>query len=236
MTDDVNHPEHYNKQGIEVIDVIEAYELPYHLGNVIKYVLRAKYKGREEQDIRKAFWYLERYIEEAFDLVLDTEDFDGEPTYSLEEVRAFFLGFDFATDQAKLDEVKDTLGRDPFEATVTTFGDLPTEPVFDGVDRTKDTPGVYHTDDAGEDHLITYVTSTHPAPPPPPETFVHTSASRIAGDDETAVKIKDEFYEYDAAVIRGRCGHCDVELRVSDDYLSDVVGWLYCGWDCWKTR
>lgn len=62
MTDNVNHPPHYKKGGIENIDVIEAYELGFHLGNVIKYVLRSKYKGREIEDLKKARWYLERYI------------------------------------------------------------------------------------------------------------------------------------------------------------------------------
>jgi hypothetical protein len=65
MNDDVNNPQHYNKQGIEVIDVIEAYELPYHLGNVIKYVLRHQYKGNPIKDLKKAQWYLTRYIEAA---------------------------------------------------------------------------------------------------------------------------------------------------------------------------
>lgn len=60
--DVVNHPPHYNQRGIEVIDVIEAYALPYRLGNVIKYVLRAAYKGKREEDLRKALWYLEREI------------------------------------------------------------------------------------------------------------------------------------------------------------------------------
>ena len=67
MDDPVNHPTHYNRQGIEVLDVIEAYDLPYHLGNVIKYVLRHQYKGHPEQDLRKAQYYLNRYLSEFFD-------------------------------------------------------------------------------------------------------------------------------------------------------------------------
>jgi len=62
MPDLVNHPAHYNKAGLEVIDVIEAYELPYRLGNVVKYVLRCAYKGHRDQDLRKALWYLQREI------------------------------------------------------------------------------------------------------------------------------------------------------------------------------
>lgn len=61
--DMVNHPPHYDFGPYETIDVIEAWNLPYHLGNVIKYVSRAKRKGNEIQDLKKASWYLERYID-----------------------------------------------------------------------------------------------------------------------------------------------------------------------------
>jgi len=60
--DPVNHPPHYKTGGIETIDFIEAKELGYHLGNVIKYVTRAKHKGNELEDLKKAQWYLERAI------------------------------------------------------------------------------------------------------------------------------------------------------------------------------
>lgn len=58
----VNHPPHYKSGGMEAIDVIEAFELPYHLGNAIKYILRSGRKDDATQDIQKAIWYLERYI------------------------------------------------------------------------------------------------------------------------------------------------------------------------------
>lgn len=60
--DMVNRPPHYNRGGIEVVDVIEAYALDYHLGNVLKYICRAKYKGCELEDLQKARWYLDRAI------------------------------------------------------------------------------------------------------------------------------------------------------------------------------
>jgi len=60
--DPVEHPSHYCRGGIEVIDVIEAYELGWHLGNVIKYVLRAGHKDSMLEDLRKAQWILNRYI------------------------------------------------------------------------------------------------------------------------------------------------------------------------------
>lgn len=62
MPDMVNHPPHYDFGLHETIDVIEAWELPYHLGNVVKYVSRSKRKGKELEDLKKAAWYLDRYI------------------------------------------------------------------------------------------------------------------------------------------------------------------------------
>jgi len=60
--DNVNHPEHYKTGGIETIDFIEAKNLGYHLGNVIKYVTRADHKGNRLEDLKKAQWYLNRAI------------------------------------------------------------------------------------------------------------------------------------------------------------------------------
>ena len=64
-TDTVNHPAHYKAAGIEAIDVIEAFGLGFHLGNAVKYILRAGRKGDEEtpvEDLKKARWYLDREI------------------------------------------------------------------------------------------------------------------------------------------------------------------------------
>ena len=60
--DMVNHPQHYSSHGIEPIDYIESHDLNFNLGNVIKYVSRAPYKGTELEDLHKARWYLEREI------------------------------------------------------------------------------------------------------------------------------------------------------------------------------
>lgn len=58
LPDPVNHPAHK----IEVIDVIEAYpDLGWNLHNVIKYVLRHKHKGGN-QDLEKAANYLHREL------------------------------------------------------------------------------------------------------------------------------------------------------------------------------
>ena len=64
-TDNVNHPAHYKTGGIETIDFIEAKNLNYHLGNVIKYLTRADHKGDRLENLKKAQWYLNREIEKS---------------------------------------------------------------------------------------------------------------------------------------------------------------------------
>jgi len=59
--DDPINPDHYKRNGIEAVDVIEAFDLNYRLGNVIKYVLRHVGKNGLE-DLKKARWYLDREI------------------------------------------------------------------------------------------------------------------------------------------------------------------------------
>lgn len=63
----VNHPQHYGGESntYEVIKVIEALEMDFHLGNTFKYIARAGKKGtdKEIQDLKKALWYLERKIQ-----------------------------------------------------------------------------------------------------------------------------------------------------------------------------
>ena len=65
ILENVNHPSHYNDGKIEVIDYIEDKKLGFHLGNAIKYISRAgkKDKDKAQEDIEKAIWYLERYLE-----------------------------------------------------------------------------------------------------------------------------------------------------------------------------
>jgi len=62
--DPVERPAHYNQGKYEVIDVIEDWGLDknYFLGNVIKYVARSAHKGNEAEDLKKARFYLDRYI------------------------------------------------------------------------------------------------------------------------------------------------------------------------------
>lgn len=59
----VEHPPHYNQGNMEAIDIIEAVGLGYHLSNALKYLIRSPYKGHEEEDLKKAIWYIQRHID-----------------------------------------------------------------------------------------------------------------------------------------------------------------------------
>lgn len=61
----VDHPSHYGGKDnpYEAIRVIEAWNLNFHLGNVVKYISRAGKKGDNQEDLKKALWYLKRHVE-----------------------------------------------------------------------------------------------------------------------------------------------------------------------------
>lgn len=61
----VNHPSHYGGDVVyEAIKVIQAWELNFSLGSVLKYICRAgKKDGADElEDLKKARWYLDAEI------------------------------------------------------------------------------------------------------------------------------------------------------------------------------
>ena len=61
----VNKPPHYTDGGVDTLKFIEAKDLNYRLGNVVKYISRAGKKVDSDpiQDLEKARFYLEREIE-----------------------------------------------------------------------------------------------------------------------------------------------------------------------------
>ncbi len=63
--DEINHPSHYTAGSIEVIDFLEAWDFPFHLANAIKYICRAGRKDKNAlvTDLKKAVWYINRYID-----------------------------------------------------------------------------------------------------------------------------------------------------------------------------
>lgn len=68
--DPVNYPSHYRQGNIECIEVIEDWDLGFHLGNAVKYIMRSKHKNNYLEDLKKARWYLDRHIAS----IQDTEE------------------------------------------------------------------------------------------------------------------------------------------------------------------
>lgn len=56
-------PTHYDRGFIQPWDFIRDKGLNYHLGNAIKYIVRAGYKGSKADDLRKAIHYLENELQ-----------------------------------------------------------------------------------------------------------------------------------------------------------------------------
>ena len=89
-------PAYYTRGNIEVWDFIRDQQLPYHLGNAIKYVCRAGHKGSstKTQDLKKAIHYLENELQHTLPVIesripgrgisnsLWDYEFDGEPDYA----------------------------------------------------------------------------------------------------------------------------------------------------------
>ena len=68
--ENVNHPSHYNHGRLECIDIMEDVfgideTKAFCKLNAFKYLVRAKLKGNEPEDIDKALWYLEKHQELA---------------------------------------------------------------------------------------------------------------------------------------------------------------------------
>lgn len=63
MSDNVNHPDHYTRWPVEVIDLTER--KTFLIGNVLKYALRAGNKdgATYEEDMAKARWYARRHVD-----------------------------------------------------------------------------------------------------------------------------------------------------------------------------
>lgn len=62
------NPDHYDIGGIQALDYMKAKltkqeYIGYLKGNIIKYISRAKYKGAEWDDYRKALWYADKLVE-----------------------------------------------------------------------------------------------------------------------------------------------------------------------------
>lgn len=56
-------PIHYPDGDLEPLKIIQQHNLPFELGNALKYIARCNHKGTKREDLEKAIDYLERYIE-----------------------------------------------------------------------------------------------------------------------------------------------------------------------------
>ena len=98
MSDMIDHPKHYTKGSLEVIDIIKAIVetkedtfQAYLVSNVVKYICRYEHKGSPVEDLRKAKWYLNRLIQECGKIERDLQkpgsktiiDSDGHPWETL---------------------------------------------------------------------------------------------------------------------------------------------------------
>lgn len=68
MEQEVGHPQHYNKNGIECFDVIKAFYgmqafEDFCAGNMLKYAMRYRHKGQELSDLKKLRFYADQIIQ-----------------------------------------------------------------------------------------------------------------------------------------------------------------------------
>lgn len=202
MSEDVvNNPAHYNQNGIEVIDVIETYAKgDFRLANVIKYVCRCEYKGRKLQDLQKAAWYLDRVIEE-----LQHEEWKGidrgVSDWTLDDIEP-------PTPEAVVDtlrEAAEELLEEPHGYT-----DREVEVFWDGYEAKEQEIAEANAIRIGSPVSVRWSSDTH----------VITSPDRIAGDNEAAKRMKDEYYNFDRYAIVGYCASCDAEIGATQPYVK----------------
>lgn len=71
--DMVNTPPHYKQYSFEPIDIITEVvkeyppEIGFHIGTTLKYLFRSPFKGKQEEDLQKAEYYLTRANKELTD-------------------------------------------------------------------------------------------------------------------------------------------------------------------------
>ena len=63
MEDKVNHPSHYTRCAIKLEPIEITARLSSCYGQALNYILRAPYKEHQEEDYKKAIFYLKKAIE-----------------------------------------------------------------------------------------------------------------------------------------------------------------------------
>lgn len=108
--DNVNHPPHYTNHpsGIECVEITR--HMGFNLGNAIKYIFRAESKNKEEEDYKKALWYINNEVEkytkhfiEKWDVFPEDDRYEistygkvrmkGKPNRSLVPLKSGYLTF-----------------------------------------------------------------------------------------------------------------------------------------------
>jgi hypothetical protein len=70
MSDPIN-PDHYRVAGCrECIEIIEelGWDQNFYLANAFKYLYRHGRKGDQREDLQKAIWFIQRYLDHAPEL------------------------------------------------------------------------------------------------------------------------------------------------------------------------
>lgn len=63
MEDKVNHPSHYTRCAVKLEPIEITARLSSCYGQALNYILRAPYKDHQEEDYRKAIFYLNKALE-----------------------------------------------------------------------------------------------------------------------------------------------------------------------------
>lgn len=62
----INHPSHYERSRYTCKPADLTVMLPHPFASAVEYMIRAPYKGTEEQDYRKAAWWLQKALDTPF--------------------------------------------------------------------------------------------------------------------------------------------------------------------------
>ena len=79
-------PDYYKRGKAQVWDFIRDNDLNFHLGNAIKYIVRAGYKDSKKEDLIKAIHYLENELEHTINATAAGQGIpEGVPSANLED-------------------------------------------------------------------------------------------------------------------------------------------------------
>ena len=101
MTDMINNPPHYECENVTItIEPIQLCEqCGFLLGNALKYLFRYQHKGKPLEDLKKAEFYLKRYLADCASFEIDHTCFHDEHiVFNAFKHKDFFAKWDIAQD------------------------------------------------------------------------------------------------------------------------------------------